>query len=108
MPLTDTTIRNAKPGPKAIKLFDGQGLYLEVTPAGGKLWRLKYSFQRKEKRLSFGAYPIVSLKDAREKRDEAKRHLADGRDPGAVKQAEKARAYALAADSFEVVARDWI
>uniref|UniRef100_E6PW66 Putative Phage integrase n=1 Tax=mine drainage metagenome TaxID=410659 RepID=E6PW66_9ZZZZ len=108
MPLTDTAIRNAKPGPKAIKLFDGQGLYLEVTPAGGKVWRLKYSFQRKEKRLSFGAYPIVTLKDAREKRDEAKRHLADGRDPGAVKQAEKARAFALAADSFEVVARDWI
>jgi integrase len=108
MPLTDTAIRNAKPGAKSVKMFDGAGLYLEVTPAGGKLWRLKYRFMGAEKRLALGAYPAVGLKDARAKRDEARAHLADGRDPGAVKQAEKARAYALAADSFEVVARDWI
>ncbi len=107
MKLTDTAIRNAKPSPKAVRLFDGQGLYLEVTPAGGKLWRLKYSVAGKEKRLAMGAYPAVSLKDARIRRDEAKRHLAAGRDPGAVKQAEKARAAALAENSFETVARDW-
>ncbi|MBN8745678.1 MAG: integrase arm-type DNA-binding domain-containing protein [Thiomonas arsenitoxydans] len=108
MPLTDTAIRNAKPGAKSVKMFDGAGLYLEITPSGGKLWRLKYRFMGAEKRLALGAYPAVGLKEARERRDEAKRHLADGRDPSAVKQADKARALALAADSFEAVARDWI
>lgn len=108
MPLTDTAIRNAKPGAKNIKLFDGAGLYLEITPPGSKLWRLKYRYLGAEKRLALGAYPAVSLKEARIKRDEARAHLAAGRDPGAVKQAEKLRAAALAADSFEVVAREWI
>ena len=67
MPLTDTAVRLAKPRPKAYKLFDGGGLYLEVNPAGGKWWRWKYRFAGKENRLSFGVYPEVGLKAAREK-----------------------------------------
>src|ERR1700730_14410564 len=81
MPLTDTAIRNAKPGEKAVRLFDGGGLYLEVSPTGGKWWRLKYRLNGKEKRLSLGVYPDVSLKDARERRDASRKLLADGIDP---------------------------
>ena len=65
MPLTDTSVRSAKPAAKAVKLFDSSGMYLEVAPAGGKWWRLKYRFGGKEKRLSLGVYPDVSLRDAR-------------------------------------------
>lgn len=71
MPLTDTAIRNAKPGAKPIKLFDERGLHLELSPAGGKWWRLKYRFGGKEKRLSLGVYPDVSLKEARDRRAQA-------------------------------------
>ncbi len=81
MPLTDTAVRNAKPGAKAIRLFDARGLYLEVSPTGGKWWRLNYRFDGKEKRLSLGVYPDVSLKNARERRDEARKLLANGIDP---------------------------
>lgn len=107
MPLTDLQIRTAKPAEKPVRLFDGGGLYLEVTPAGGKLWRLKYRFAGKEKRLSFGAYPAVGLKDARERRDDAKRQLAGGSDPGAAKQAEKVAQAIASATTFEAVAREW-
>ncbi|MGE0107883.1 MAG: tyrosine-type recombinase/integrase [Thiomonas sp.] len=107
MPLTDTTIRNAKPGAKSIKLFDDRGLYLEITPPGGKLWRLKYSFGGKEKRLSFGTYPEVSLKAARDKRDDARRMLADGIDPSEARKAAKVRALQMAEDSFEAIAMEW-
>jgi Arm domain-containing DNA-binding protein len=72
MPLTHTVIRTAKPGEKAKRLFDGSGLYLEVAPNGSKRWRFKYRYGGKEKRLSFGLYPEVALKEAREKRDEAR------------------------------------
>ena len=107
MPLTDTAIRTAKPAEKPVRMFDGGGLYLEVSPAGGKLWRLKYRFDGKEKRLAFSAYPDVPLKAARERRDEARRLLADGIDPGEHKKAHKnARADAIA-NSFEAVAREW-
>jgi hypothetical protein len=78
MPLTHAEIRNVKPGPKPVKLFDGGGLYLEVAPAGGKWWRLKYRVGGKEKRLSLGTWPDVPLKDARERREEARRQLAAG------------------------------
>ena len=108
--LTDTAVRNAKPGPKAVKLFDGGGLYLEVAPAGGKWWRLKYRHGGKEKRISFGVYPDVSLKDARERRDEARKLIANGIDPSKTRQDGKAEAKAQAAEdtnTFEVVARDW-
>lgn len=107
MALTDPTIRNAKPREKPYRLFDGGGLYVEISPAGGKLWRLKYRHLGKEKRLSLGTYPEVGLKDARTGRDEAKRQLAEGLDPGTVKQREKIRRQTLAGDSFEVVAREW-
>lgn len=107
MPLTDTAIRNAKPGPKPARLFDGGGLYLEVAPSGGKWWRLKYRIDGKEKRISLGVYPDVGLKEARERRDAARKLLAAGIDPGAQRKAEKAARTALTADSFEVVAREW-
>jgi len=107
MPLTDTAIRNAKPADKARKLFDGGGLYLEVAPSGGKWWRLKYRYGGKEKRLSLGVYPDVSLKDARERRDEARKLLANDIDPSEHRQAQKAAKVDRAANSFEVVAREW-
>lgn len=107
MPLSDVLIKNAKPGPKAQRLFDGGGLYLEVAPSGGKWWRLKYRHDGKEKRLSLGTYPDTSLKDARERRDLARRDLAAGIDPGVKRKAEKETRAALAANTFEAVAREW-
>ena len=110
MPLTDTAIRAVKPTTKATKLFDGGGLYLEVAPSGGKWWRLKYRFQGKEKRISLGTYPAVGLKDARERREQAKKLLAQGIDPSAHKQEAKAAAAAVEqeqATTFEAVAREW-
>jgi len=107
MPLTDIAIRNAKPGSKPIKLFDERGLYLELSPTGGKWWRLKYRFDGKEKRLSLGVYPDVSLKDARDRRDAARKLLADGVDPSENRKAEKSARADQAANSFEVVAREW-
>ena len=71
MPLTDTAIKNAKPGDKTRKLYDSRGLYLEVSPKGGKWWRLKFRFDGREKRLSLGVYSDISLKDARDRRDAA-------------------------------------
>lgn len=81
MALTNTTIRNAIPKEKTYKLFDESGLHLEVSPKGGKWWLLKYRFNGKEKRLSLGVYPDVSLKKAHERRDYYRRLLADGIDP---------------------------
>lgn len=105
MPLSDTAIRNIKGGTKPVKLFDGGGLFLLVTPPGGKWWRLKYRFDGKEKLVSLGTYPATSLARARQKRDDARRLLADGIDPSAHKQAAKvARGEA---NSFEAVAREW-
>ncbi|MFO7605581.1 MAG: Arm DNA-binding domain-containing protein, partial [Desulfurivibrionaceae bacterium] len=80
-PLTDLQVKNAKSAPKQVKLYDGGGLFLLVTPSGGKLWRLKYRFGGLEKKLSLGAYPEISLSDARQKRDEAKELLANNIDP---------------------------
>jgi integrase len=105
MPLTNTALRAAKPRAKAFKLFDAGGLYLEVSPAGGKWWRWKYRYGGKEKRLSLGVYPDVTLKSAREKRDTARRHLAAGIDPGQVRKAE--RLAQAGAESFEAIAREW-
>jgi len=108
MPLTDTKLRNAKPGEKAQKLFDGGGLFLLVTPKGGKAWRLKYRFEGKEKLLAFSTYPEVSLSIAREKRDAARKQVAAGIDPGAVRKAEKQSGADRAANSFEAVTREWL
>ena len=107
MPLSDTTIRTAKPAAKPQRLFDAGGLYLEVSPAGGKLWRLKYRHGGKEKRLALGAYPDTGLKDARDKRDAARKLLAAGVDPSEQRKAAKAAGEERAANSFEVVAREW-
>ncbi|MBK7135407.1 MAG: integrase arm-type DNA-binding domain-containing protein [Rhodocyclales bacterium] len=107
MPLTDTAIRNAKPGKKPLKLFDDRGLYLEISPSGGKWWRLKYRFDGKEKRLSLGIYKDVGLKEARERRDEARKLLANGVDPSENRKAQKMARADRAANSFEAVAREW-
>lgn len=108
MPLTDTAIKNTKPGAKAVRLFDGEGLYLELAPSGGRWWRLKYRFSGLEKRISLGTYPAVSLKAARDKRDEARQLLAAGVDPGADRKAKKAQARQEAASAFKAVALAWI
>lgn len=101
MPLTDTMIRRAKPAARPVRMFDGGGLYIEISPAGGKLWRFKYRFGGKEKRLALGAYPVVPLAGrrdadtgkwipgAREMRDEARQLLASGIDPGERRKAQK-------------------
>lgn len=89
MPLSDTQIRNSKPREKPIKLSDFDGLHLLINPSGSRLWRLKYRFGGKEKLLSLGAYPAVSLADARRLRDEARAVLADERDPSVEKQERK-------------------
>jgi integrase len=109
MPLTDTAIRNAKPKPdkKQLKLFDSRGLFLLVSPSGGKWWRLRYRFNGKEKQVSLGVYPDVSLQDARERRDQARKLLANGVDPSENRKALKAAKAERAANSFEVVAREW-
>src|SRR5437899_10513649 len=107
MPLTEIAVRNAKAGAKSARLFDAGGLYLEISPSGGKWWRFKYRFADKEKRLSLGVYPEVSLKAARAKRDEARRLLADGIDPSEHRQRGKSSLALKAASSFETIAREW-
>ena len=104
MPLTDAKIKSLKPRGKSFKTSDFGGLYVEVSPAGSKLWRLKYRFAGREKRLSFGAYPAVSLSDAREARDAAKSLLAKGVDPGKAKQDEKRDDRAQSEHTFERLA----
>jgi integrase len=105
MPLTEIAIKAIKPAEKIARFYDGKGLYLEVSPAGGRWWRFKYSFDAKEKRLSLGTYPDVSLKVARAKRDECRVLLQGGLDPGAERKAQKRDE---AGDlSFEAVARLW-
>lgn len=81
MPLTDVAIRNAKPRDKPYKLGDTLGLFLLVQPSGGKLWRLKYRIDGREKKLGLGTYPAVGLGDARRRRDEARELIAAGKDP---------------------------
>lgn len=102
--LTDTAVRNAKSGPKPYKLFDALGLFLLVTPASGKLWRLKFRFAGRENLLAFGSYPATSLKQARERRDAARKLVEAGIDPAAQRRLEKAK---RGADSFEGIAREW-
>jgi len=108
MALTAIEVSKAKATDKATKLFDGGGLYLLAQPNGAKYWRLKYRFAGREKMLSIGVYPDVSLSDARERREAARKLLANGADPSAVKKAKKAAAVALAENSFEIVAREWL
>ena len=107
MPLTELVVRNAKPQQKPYRLFDSHGLYVEVTPSGSRLWRLKYRYAGKEKRLSFGVHPEVTLKEARERRDDARKALRDGTDPGEARKRTKAHAEASNTNTFEAVAREW-
>jgi Arm DNA-binding domain len=119
MQLTDSAIRSAKPGKKSVRLFDGGGLYVEISPSGGKWWRLKHRFDGKEKRLSLGVYPDVPLagrKDkktgewingARDKRDKARHLVADGIDPGEHRKIAQEAKVARAINCFEAVAREW-
>jgi len=107
MPLTDTGIKKAKPTDKPVKLADGGGLYLLLNPNGSRWWRLDYRFSDKRKTLSMGTYPDTGLKDARDKRDAARKLLAAGVDPGEQRKAEKTAGSDRAANSFEVVAREW-
>lgn len=105
MALSDVMIRNAKPRDKAFKMTDGLGLYLLVNPNGSRWWRFDYRFDGKRNTLSMGVYPDVSLKDARERRDDARKTLKDGIDPSHAKKARKASS--TGADSFEGIAREW-
>ena len=105
MALTATTIKTCKPKDKAYKLTDGGGLYLLVSPSGGKWWRFDYRCQSKRKTLSMGVYPAISLKDARDRRDEAKKQLANGIDPAMVRKSQKHQQ--SQPNTFEAVAREW-
>ncbi|MGQ7816818.1 tyrosine-type recombinase/integrase [Metapseudomonas furukawaii] len=106
MPLTDTAARTAKPKEKLYRLSDTLGLCLEVTPAGGKLWRFRYRFAGKAKMISLGPYPDVTLAKARERRDAARSLVAEGIDPSSHKQAEK-RTREAEAHTFEILANEW-
>ena len=108
MPLTDTAIRNAKPGDTVAKLSDGGGLQLWIMPTGAKLWRLAYRFDGKQKKLSIGPYPAIDLKAARGKRDDAKALLRDGKDPGEEKKLAKIQQAEGRAATFATVAHDLI
>jgi integrase len=107
MALTDVAIRNAKPGAKPIKLADGNGMFLLVTPAGGNLWRLKFRIDGREKLLAIGAYPEIGLGEARRRREEARELIALGKDPSREKQREKVRARVLAADTFKAICDEY-
>lgn len=107
MPLTDIALKAAKPTEKTQRLFDGGGLYLEISPTGGRWWRFKYRFEGKEKRLSLGVYPDVSLRNARERRDEMRRLVANGVDPSVNRRVQKAAKAERSANSFEAIAREW-
>lgn len=107
MPLTDVAIRKAKPGEQILKLTDGGGLYLAVLPTGTKVWRLRYRIGGKEKLLTIGQYPEISLQEARAARDAQKRLLREGRDPSEEKQRGKKVAMAPHEVTFEHLAREW-
>lgn len=107
MKLTDIKCRNAKPKDKSYKLFDGGGLYLEVMPNGTKSWRLKYRVLKKEKRISLGAYPLVSLAEARDGREDAKKLLIKNIDPSEARKENKAQIIRNAENTFKAVALEW-
>jgi integrase len=107
LPLSDVQVRNAKPAGTDTKLSDGGGLYLLVTTSGGKLWRLNYRFDGKQKTLALGSYPDVGLAEARTRRDQARQLLANGVDPGDMKKQLKQEKALAAANTFEKLAREW-
>jgi len=107
MSLTDVAIRNAAPKDKPYKISDGGGLYLSVQPSGGKLWRKKYRYNGREKSLSIGPYPRVTLAEARDAREAAMKVLERGEDPSFLKQEEKRRRATAAGNTFEATTNDW-
>ncbi|OGT00598.1 MAG: integrase [Gallionellales bacterium RIFCSPLOWO2_12_FULL_59_22] len=107
MALTDIEVKRAKATDKPVKLTDSGGLFLLVQPNGAKYWRLAYRFAGKQKTLALGVYPDVSLADARARREEARKLLANGADPGVVKQSQKAAKSEQATNGFEAIAREW-
>ena len=108
-PLTAARINKAAPRQTSYKLFDGGGLFLQITPSGGKHWKMKYrQAGGKEGLLSFGSYPALSLEQARRKRVEAKAQLASGRDPGELKRQEKAERRAQAKNTFRAISGAWL
>jgi integrase len=107
MALTVTAVRNTKPEKKPLRLYDSDGMYLEITPAGGRWWRLAYRFGGKRKLLSLGTFPDVTLPEARERRDDARKLIAKKIDPSAQRKAEKGDQKVRNANSFEAVAREW-
>lgn len=108
MPLNELAIKHKKPAEKPFKLTDEKGLFLLIHPNGSKYWRFKYRIAGKEKLLAFGVYPDVSLAEARNRRDKARTLLANGVDPGVVRQASKQAARAATENSFESIAREWL
>lgn len=106
--LTDRAIKALRPKEKAYKVFDGGGLYMEISSKGGRYWRLKYRYGGKEKLLAIGVYPDVPLAEARDERDKARSQLRQGLDPSAVKRFEKLKQRVAGAESFEAVAREWL
>ena len=108
MAISDTTIKAAKPLPdKPYKLSDEKGLHILINPSGSKYFRLKYRFDGKEKTLALGVYPETTLKVAREKRDTARKQIANGIDPSENKKAVKESRLASADNGFEIIAREW-
>ena len=105
-PLSATEVEKARPDVKTKFLFDGGGLYLEITPKGKKLWRFKYRVSGKPKLLSFGSYPDISLAEARKRRQDARNNVANGVDPSEVRKEAK-KAQAVEETTFEVVAKEW-
>jgi len=108
MPLTNTAIKAAQSRSQSYKLFDGKGLFLSVEPSGGKLWRLKYRYDGKEKKLALGAFPETGLKEARVRRDEARKLLGAGIDPGAQRKIEKLGKAVRVANTFQAVGEEYI
>ena len=107
MKLNDRQIKNAKPAEKPFKLNDGKGLYLYINTSGGKLWRFDFSHNGKRKTLSIGKYPTISLVEARQAAENARRLLVSGQDPSEAKQQEKRERQAAALNTFESIARRW-
>ena len=107
MALTDIAIRNAKSAAKDYKLADSGGLYLLITSAGGKLWRLKFRIDGKERKLALGRYPEISLSEARKRRDAAREQIALGNDPAREKQRAKARAHLSSENTFAAIAAEY-
>jgi integrase len=108
MALSDMAARKAKPAPRPYKLYDGGGLFLHVQPGGSKLWRVKYRYSGREKLLALGAYPLISLADARKQRDAIKRALLEGIDPSAKRREDRAAAALRARNTFEAVAEEYL